>query len=122
RRSRARPARGHRRRRPRRCRRPAGAIRAGPINRGWGTGGGGRLAQILLGRELSQAAEGGRTPVLHLRLVGNVTRLLVVGFRAWKAEVAGEVSEDVRDRPEGNQNGVGSRQSAGEGQQILVRG
>src|SRR4029077_4985088 len=83
---------------------------------------GGRLAQILLGRELSQAARGGTTPVLHLRLVGNVTRLLVVGFRAWKAEVAGEVSEDVRDRPEGNQHGVGSGQSAGEGQQILVRG
>jgi hypothetical protein len=33
----------------------------------------------------------------------------VVGFRAWQAEVAGEVTEDLRHRPEGNKQSVGSR-------------
>ena len=50
---------------------------------------------------LTYAPCGGLAPQLHVRLLRYGERMPVVGFRARKAKVAGEVSEDLGGGPEG---------------------
>src|SRR5258708_37100447 len=73
-------------------------------------------------RPLIQAPDRGLAPRLHVRMLGDGERVLVVGLRAGDAEVAGEVAEDLGHGPEGNQHRVGSGGAGCEGQQRLVGG
>src|SRR5215469_11252729 len=80
-----------------------------------------RAGNLGLGPMLTQTPYGCFAPWLHARPLGYGERLLVVRFCLGKAEVTGEVAEDLGDGPQGRKR-VGPGWPSGERQQVLVGG